>query len=149
MDRIEIPHDPRHLGVLSMCPKWFSSLWYVQRKLGTYLTPGFAISPNRLKWDSTWPTSPRSSIKCVQNDFQAYGMLGANCAPILQQDLHYLQTYRNEIPHDPCHLEVLSGVSQTIFMPMVCSAQIVQLSCIKIWTISKRTETSIHFSFVT
>ena len=33
--------------------------------------------------DSTRPMSPRSSIRCVQNDFWAYGMFSANCAPIL------------------------------------------------------------------
>ena len=27
----------------------------------------------RTEGDSTWPTSPRSSIGCVQNDFRAYG----------------------------------------------------------------------------
>jgi hypothetical protein len=43
------------------------------------------ISPNGLKQDSTWPTSPRSYIGCVQNDFRAYGRFGANRAPILNQ----------------------------------------------------------------
>jgi hypothetical protein len=40
------------------------------------------------KWTkrgSTWPTSHKSSIGCVQKDFQAYGMFGANHAPILHQ----------------------------------------------------------------
>jgi hypothetical protein len=36
---------------------------------------------------------------------------------------------RNEIPHDPRHLGVLSGVSKMIFKPMVRSAQAVHLSC--------------------
>ena len=48
--------------------------------------------------DSTWPTSPRSSIGCVQNDFRAYGTFGANRALILRQDYHYLQMDRNELP---------------------------------------------------
>jgi hypothetical protein len=43
------------------------------------------------KGDSSWPTSSRSSIRCMQNDFQAYGTFDANCAPILHQDLHYFQ----------------------------------------------------------
>ena len=57
--------------------------------------------------------SPRSSIRCVQNDFQANGMFGANRAPILHR--HWLPIDRNEIPLDPRHLGVPSGVSKTIF----------------------------------
>ena len=46
----------------------------------------------------------------------------------------------NEIPHDPRHLGVPSGVSETISEPMVRSAQTMQLCCIKISTIFKQTE---------
>ena len=56
---------------------------------------------------------------------------------------------QNEIPHDPRHLGVLSGVSKMIFELVVCSAQTMHLSCVNISTISKRTETSIHLSLVT
>ena len=55
----------------------------------------------------------------------------------------------NEIPHDPRHLGVPSGASKMISEPMVRSAQTVHRSCVKISTISKRTETSFHLSFVT
>jgi hypothetical protein len=92
--------------------------------------------------------SPRCSIRCVQNDFQAYGVLGASSAPIL---LHTktLQTNRNEIPHDTGHLGVLSGLSKAIFEPVVHSTQTVHLSCVKNSAISNWTETSIHLSPVT
>jgi hypothetical protein len=73
-----------------VCPKRFLSLWYVWRKPCTYVAPTQTLSPNRPKWDSTWPMSPRSSIGCVQNDFWAYGTLGTKRAPILRQDYHYL-----------------------------------------------------------
>jgi hypothetical protein len=69
-----------------VCPKQFLSLWYVWRKPCTYLAPTLTLSPNGSKWDSTWPTSPRSSIRCVYTDFWACGMFGANRAPILRQD---------------------------------------------------------------
>jgi hypothetical protein len=59
-----------------MHPKRFLSLWYVWRKPCRYLAPTQTLSPNRPKWDSIWPTSPRSSIGCIQNDFWAYGMFG-------------------------------------------------------------------------
>jgi hypothetical protein len=54
-------------------PKWFLGLWYVWRKSCTYLAPTLTLSPNGPKWDSTWPTSPWSSIRCVQNNFWACG----------------------------------------------------------------------------
>ena len=57
-----------------------------------------------------------------------------------------LQTDRNEIPHDPYHLGVPSNASKTIYETMVCSAQTNNLSCIKVSTISKRTEMSFHLS---
>jgi hypothetical protein len=68
-----------------VCPQWFSSLWYVRRKPCTYLALRLSLSPNRLKQASTWASSPRSTIRCVQNDFSAYGTFGTNHAPILHQ----------------------------------------------------------------
>jgi hypothetical protein len=56
---------------------------------------------------------------------------------------------QNEIPHDPLHLGVPSGVSKMIYDVVVCSAQTMRLSCVKTSTISKRTESSIHLSLVT
>jgi hypothetical protein len=65
--------------------KWFLSLWYVRRKPGTYVASRLALSPYTLKQDSTWPTSPSSSIVCVQNDFWACGMFHTNSAPVLHR----------------------------------------------------------------
>jgi hypothetical protein len=56
---------------------------------------------------------------------------------------------RNKIWHDPHHLGVPIGESIMIFKPIVRSAQTVHLSCVKISTISKWTETSFHLSLVT
>ena len=50
---------------------------------------------------------------------------------------------------EPRHLGVPLGASKTISDPMVRSTQTVHLSCIKISTISKRTETRFHLSPVT
>ena len=55
---------------------------------------------------------------------------------------------QNDIPHDQCHLGVPSGVSKIISVPVVRSVQTVNLSCIKINTISKQTKTSFHLSLV-
>jgi hypothetical protein len=50
-------------------PKRFLSVWYVWRKPCTYLAQTLTLSPNGQKQDSSWPMSPRSSIRCVQNNF--------------------------------------------------------------------------------
>jgi hypothetical protein len=129
--------------------KQFLSLWYVWRKPCTYDALKLRLSPKVPKLDSTWPTSPRSSIECVQNDFWGYGTFGANCGSILHRDKYYLQMDQNEILHDPRHLGVPSGASITISEAMVYLTQTVHLSCTETNTVSKRTETSFHLSLVT
>jgi hypothetical protein len=61
----------------------------------------------------------------------------------------YIQTDQNGIPHGPPHVGVPSGVSKTISEPMVRSTHTGHLSCVKISTISKRTEMSFQLSLVT
>jgi hypothetical protein len=93
--------------------------------------------------------SPRSSIGCIQTDFRASDMFGANRTPILHQDYHYHQTDRSEHPLEPHYLGVPSGASKRISEPMVCLAQTVYLSCIDTNTVSKQTETSFDMTHVT
>ena len=76
-------------------------------------------------------------------------MFGAYRALILRQDVHYLQTDRNEHPLVPRHLGVASGASKTISMPMVHSAQTVHLPCVKFSTISKQIESIFQLSLAT
>jgi hypothetical protein len=76
-------------------------------------------------------------------------MFGAKHATVLCQDWYYLQTDRNELPLEPCQLGVPSGASKMISEPVVCLAQNMQLSCVKIGTISKQIETSFHLSHIT
>ena len=64
-------------------------------------------------------------------------------------DTNSLQTDQNEIPHDPRHLGVPFGASKMIYEPMVCSAQTMHLSCVKISNISKQIEMSFHLSLIT
>jgi hypothetical protein len=84
-----------------------------------------------------------------QKKISAYGMFGANCAPILQRQQHYLQTEQNNIPHESGHLGVPSGASKMISEDVVRLAQTVHLYCVKISTISERTELSFHLSLIT
>jgi hypothetical protein len=128
--------------------KWFLSLWYVWRKLCTYLESRLVLSLNRSKRASTWASSPRSTIRGIQNNYLTNGMFGANCAPILHWHEHRLQMDRNVIWHDPCHLAVPSGASKMISDPILRSAQTVYSSCVKINTISKWTEMSFYLSLV-
>jgi hypothetical protein len=130
-------------------PKQFRSQWYVWHKPCTYHAPKLTLSPKGSKQNSTWPTSPRSSIGCVQISFWGYGMFGTKCGSILHRYQHYLQMDWNEFLHDPHHLGVSSGASKMISEPTVRSAQTVHLSWIKISTISKQTKTSFHLSLVT
>jgi hypothetical protein len=66
-----------------VCPKWIPSLLRVRLKLCSYLASRLTLSPNRPKRASIWPTSPRSSIGCTQNDFQDYGMFIPKLFPSL------------------------------------------------------------------
>jgi hypothetical protein len=79
----------------------------------------------------------------------AYGSFDANRAPILHRRQHCPKRDQNKIPHDPRHLGVLSGASNTIFEPTVRSVQTMHQSRIKSSTISKRTESSFHLSLIT
>jgi hypothetical protein len=81
--RREIPHDPRHLGVLSGTSKtipkpmvhWMQTVHYLASRLALLQTGQ----------PFTWASSPRSTIGCVQNDFWADGTFGANCTHILHR----------------------------------------------------------------
>jgi hypothetical protein len=88
---------------------------------------------NELTQSSTWASSPRSTIGCVQNDFWAYS---TNRAPILHRHQQYLQMVQNEILHDPHHLRVPLGASKMISEPLVRSSQTMHLSRVKVSTMS-------------
>ena len=113
---------------------------------GTYISKRLALSPNKPNQASTCAPSPQSTIGCDQNGFLAYAALGANRAPSLHRNKHYLQTDQSKITYDT---RLPSGVSKLISKYMVCSMQTVQLSCIKIYTISKQTEPSFYLSLFT
>jgi hypothetical protein len=67
-------------------PKQFLSLWNIWRQPCTYHAPKLTLSPKEPKWDSTWPTSKRSSIRCVQIGFWGYGTFIVNYGSILHRD---------------------------------------------------------------
>jgi hypothetical protein len=56
---------------------------------------------------------------------------------------------RNELPLEPRHLGVTSGVSKMISEPMVCLAQTMHLSCFDTNTIFEWTEMGFYMSHTT
>jgi hypothetical protein len=108
----------------------------------TYLMSRLALSPCRSNRASTWASSPRSTIGCIQNDFWADGMFAVNHEPILHRHQQCFQTDRIELLHEPPHLSV--PASKMISKLMVHSAQTMHLSCTNTNTVSKRTKTRFH-----
>jgi hypothetical protein len=76
------PLDPRHLGMPSGETKLiYEPLVHSAQTLHLSCVKISTIS-NELNQASTWVSSPRSTIGCVQNNFWAYGMFSTNRAPI-------------------------------------------------------------------
>jgi hypothetical protein len=123
MDQNKIPHDPRHIGVASGASKTISKPMVISAQTVHLSCVKISTIPKQTKMSFHLSLKPRSVIRFVQNDFCAYGTIGANGAPIL----HW-----NEIPHDPRNLGVPSGASKIIYEPVVLSTQTVHLSYIKI-----------------
>jgi hypothetical protein len=136
IDQNEIPHDPHDLGVRSDASKTISKAVVCSAETVHLSCVKISTISNELTQASTWASSPRSTIVCVQNDFRAYCMVSTIHAPILHRHQHYLQMDQNEILHDPCHLGVPSGASKAISKNLVRSSQTMHLSCVKISTIS-------------
>jgi hypothetical protein len=63
--------------------------------------------------------------------------------------INSLQMDQSILPLDPRHREVPLGVPKTISKPIARSVQTMPLSCVKISTISKRTETNLYLTQVT
>jgi hypothetical protein len=84
-DRNELPFEPRHLGVTSGASKMISEAieHLVQTVHLSYTETNTAR--NGPKWASIWALSPRSTTRCIQNHFLAFGTYGANHAPIMHR----------------------------------------------------------------
>jgi hypothetical protein len=82
----ELTFDPCHRGGPSGATKKISMPMVHLAQTVLLSWPNVNTSPSRPKQTSTWPTSPRSSIRCTQNDFWAYCTFGTNGALILHWD---------------------------------------------------------------
>ena len=79
--------EPGHLGVPSAPSKTISEP--MVRSAQTVHLTSVKVSTISKQTENELPLeppSPRSTIRCVQNDFRAYGTFDANRAPILRQD---------------------------------------------------------------
>jgi hypothetical protein len=117
----KILHDPHHLGVPLGTSKMISEPLVRSAQTMHLSCVKICTISNKLNQASTWASSPRSTIGCVQNDFWAYGMFSTNHAPTLNR--HYLRMGQNVIPRGPRHLGLPSGASKMISELVVRSAQ--------------------------
>jgi hypothetical protein len=145
----EIPYDHITLEFHQVHPKWFLSLWYVCRKPYNYLPPTLKLSPNGPKWDSTWPTSPSSSIGVHPKWFMSQWYIWRKTCTclastlLLSQNALRVPLYLN-VPNwdsiNPRYLVVSSCASKIISEPVVCLAQTVHLSSTNTNTVTEPTK---------
>jgi hypothetical protein len=136
MERSEIPHDPRVLGVPSGASKTISKPMVCSMQTMHYLASTLALSPNGPSFHLSLglPSSVPKTISMLM--------------VCLRQTVHLSCIYTNTVSKQkeerdstwPTSPRGFVGVSKMIFKPMVCSTQMVHVSCIKISTIFKRTE---------
>jgi hypothetical protein len=100
-----------------VCLKRFPCSWYIQRKLYTFLVPSLTLSPNGLKRASTWPTSPRSFIRCAKM-ISMLVVQSAQTVHLSCNEINTLQTDWNDLPLDLRHLGVASGVPKKRFQSL-------------------------------
>jgi hypothetical protein len=85
-DSNKLPFQPRYLGVLSGVSKTISEpMVRSTQTVQLHCTNTNTVSKQtEMRFHMTH--SPRSSIRCIEDDFRAYGTLETNHAPILRQD---------------------------------------------------------------
>jgi hypothetical protein len=81
--------DPCHLGVPPGVSNMISEPLVRSAQTAHLFCVKISTISNELNQASTWASSPRSTIGCVQNNFWAYGMFSTNRAPILNRHQHF------------------------------------------------------------
>jgi hypothetical protein len=107
--------EPRHLEVSSGASKMISEpMVCLAQTVDLYCANTNTVSKQtEIRIHMThWP---RSYMRCIEDNFWAYGTFDTNHAPILHQDYHYLQMDTNKLALKPCYLGVSSGASKMIF----------------------------------
>jgi hypothetical protein len=146
MNWVKHPLEPRHLGVLSGASKMIS-------KPMVCLAQTMHLSSNDTNTISKW-TKTRFHMTHVTLEFHR---VRPKWLLRLWYVRHKLCTYLasrlalslNDLNWASTWASSPSGAPKTIVEPVVHSVQTVQLTCVKISTIPKQTESSIHLSLVT
>jgi hypothetical protein len=139
MERSEIPHDPRHLGVPSATCKMISEpLSYV--KIST------VSKQTELSLEPRHQRVPYGASKMISkpmvHDFWVYATFDA-IVHLCCIKISAVSKW-TKLSLESCHQEVPLGETKMILEPVVCSTQSVHLSCIQISTIPTWTELSLE-----
>jgi hypothetical protein len=129
MDRNEIRHDPRHLGVPSGASKMVSEPM-IRSAQTVHLSYTNTISISKwteMRFHMTHVTWQFHHVHPKR--FSSLWYFRRKPCTFLASDYHYFQIDGNELPLQPRHLGVASGASKTISKPMVHLVQTMQLSC--------------------
>jgi hypothetical protein len=86
MDQTDLPVEPHHVVEPSGASKIIFEPMVCLAQTAHLTCHKFSTISKQTESASTWASSPRSTIRCVQNDFWAYGTFGTNRAPIIPQD---------------------------------------------------------------
>jgi hypothetical protein len=132
-----------------MHPKWFLRLWYIWWKSCTYLALKLTLSPNGPKQACIWASSPRSTVRCIQNNFWAYGRFWRKRCTYHAPKLTLSPKGSKRYSTWPTTPRSSIGCIQNSSEAMVRLVQIVDLSCMETNTIDKWIEMRFYMTHVT
>jgi hypothetical protein len=136
MDWNELPLDPRHLGVPSGAPKMISEpiACSAQTIHLSCIWINIISKENKMSFHLTHVTKDFHHLPTTIFEPMVY--LSQSLSRTEINTIYKMD--RNNIPLDPHHLGIPSGVPKAISEPIVHSVQTVHQSCMQINTISKR-----------
>jgi hypothetical protein len=141
--------EPPSLGVPSGSSKMIFSLWYVCCKPCTYLALTLIQSLNGPKQDSTWHMSPRSTIRCSQNDFQTLWYIQHKPWTYLVSRLALPPNGPKQASNWASSPKSTIGSIQNDSEPMVRLAQTMHQPCTDTNIVSKRTKARYLMTHIT
>jgi hypothetical protein len=149
MDQNEIPHEPRDLRLPSGVSKTIHEA--MVRSAQTVHLSCVKSSTNFERTESSFHLSlvTYEYHHVRPKWFQCLWYIRRKPFTYLASRLALYKLNWVKHPLERCHLGVLSGASKMISEAMICSAQIVHISCVKIGNIFEQSELSFHLSLVT
>jgi hypothetical protein len=147
--RTELPLEPHHLGVPSGTSKTFSEqmVCSVQTVLLSCTNTNTVSKRTKTRFHMTHVTYEFHRVH--PKLYMMYWYVQSKPCTYLASRFALSTNRPNRAPLDPPHLGVPSGVSKTIYEPMVHLTQTEQLSCTDANIVSKLIETRFHMTHVT